>query len=89
MGCDNAKFKIAVEEEQSVWIQSKLADDYSHDNLMDLGRVTFNNLVESKDWKLGKTPEPKKENEREKIFTLATEILKKFGGSQLSNNGGP
>ena len=40
LGCDNAKFKVAVETEQRAWIQNKLAADYSYLNLMNLGMVT-------------------------------------------------
>ena len=79
LGSDNAKFKIAVEEEHRKWIQGKLPTDYSHVNLMELGRVTFNNLVENDDWKSSKTGQPAKEKEEKNFLALATEILKKFG----------
>ena len=91
LGCDNDKFKVAVEEEQRAWIQGKLSDDYSHEHLMDLGRVTFNNLVENDDWQTGRRSSdkrPAKDKEEKNFLALATEILKKFGDQSGKNHNG-
>ena len=43
---NNAEFKVAIKEEERRWIQDKLPN-YTHNDLIELGRVTFNNLVKS------------------------------------------
>ena len=68
-----------MEQEERLWIQNKLPDNYSHQDLMELGRVTYNNLID-KDYDLSKNVEkyqPKAEEQRN-FLALATEILKKF-----------
>lgn len=85
LGSDNAKFKITVEEEQRNWIQGNFPDNYSHENLMKLGKVTFNNLVENGDLKMISDKQPAKEKENKRFLALAAEILKKF----KDNKSGP
>ena len=46
---NNEEFKVTIKGEERKWIQDKLPD-YFHDHLLELGRVTFNNLVESDNW---------------------------------------
>ena len=84
---DNEEFKIAIKEEERRWIQDKLPD-YSHNDLLELGRITFNNLVESDGWV--QSEDKKKEKEDQKSFlALATEIITKLnrGGGGNSNSG--
>ena len=59
-------------------------DDYSHESIIELGRVMFDNLIEAEDWKPGKTLESKKESEEKNFLALATEILQKLRGNRSS-----
>ena len=52
LNCENKEFKKAVEEEYRKWIQNKLPIDYSFEDLIELRRVTYNNLIENEDWKV-------------------------------------
>ena len=84
---NNEEFKIAIKEEERRWIQDKLPD-YSHNDLLELGRITFDNLVESDGWV--QAEDKKKEKEDQKSFlALATEIITKLnrGGGGNSNSG--
>ena len=77
----NAEFVIAIKEEERRWIQDKLPD-YSHTNLLELGRITFDNLPDTEDW--GQVEDNKKEKDDQKSFlALVTEIM-----SKLNNGGG-
>ena len=77
----NAEFVIAIKEEERRWIQDKLPD-YSHTDLLELGRVTFNNLPDTEDGV--QVEDNKKEKVDQKSFlALATEIM-----SKLNNGGG-
>ena len=77
--CSVEEFVDAVKDEQRKWMQGKLAVGYDYGDLMDLGRVTYNNLIVDDEWK-------KKESQLEKnkagpgdeknFLALATEILK-------------
>ena len=87
LGSDNAKSKLFDEEEHRKWIQGKFLDDYFHVNLMELGRVTFTNLVENDNWKLSPERQPAKEKEEKNFLDLATKILKKFGENKLTTSG--
>ena len=89
--CDNVKFLVSVEQEERLWIQNKLLDNYSHQDLMELGRVTYNNLID-KDYDLSKNvgkDQPKVEEQRN-FLALAKETPKKFenGISKKGNNNG-
>ena len=89
--CDNVKFLASVEQKGRLWIQNKLPDNYSHQDLMELGRVTYNNLI-NKDYDLSKNvgkDQPKAEEQRN-FLALATENLKKFvnGSRKKGNNNG-
>ena len=46
----NVEFKEAVKEEERKWIQDKLKTDYSFADLLELGRITYNNQVENENW---------------------------------------
>ena len=87
---NNVEFRVAIKEEERRWIQDKLPD-YTYGDLLELGRITFNNLVESDEWIQVK--DKKKENEDQKSFlALATEIMTKLkgshkGGGERSNSG--
>ena len=70
---NNQEFLDSVAEEKRKWTQGKLRADYDYTELMELGRLTFNNLVDDDSWS---TVKQKVEADKEKNFlALATEIL--------------
>ena len=70
---DNQEFLDAIAEEKRRWTQGRLQSNYSYLELMELGRLTYNNLVDDDSWS---TTKKKVEREKEKNFlALATEIL--------------
>ena len=72
---NNTEFNESIGEERRKWIQGKLRDSYNHTDLMDLARLTFNNLVEDSAWQETKNKVDREENN---YLALATEILKRF-----------
>ena len=86
---DNKEFLDAIAEERRKWTQGRLQHDYSYIELMELGRLTYNNLVDDDSWSSNKK---KAEKEQEKNFlALATEILEQArvnGNDSSSKSGG-
>ena len=76
----NEEFQESVKEEERKWIQDKLKPDYSFTNLIELGRVTYNNQVESENWEAPKQAAQPKGTEQPQFLALATEILNKLKG---------
>ena len=76
----NVEFKESVKEEERKWIQDKLKADYSFVDLLELGRVTFNNQVENGNWETQKQSTQSKVAEQPQFLALATEILNKLKG---------
>ena len=48
--CNNDEFKITIKGDKMKWIQDKLKSDYLSTDLLKLGWITFNNLVENNIW---------------------------------------
>ena len=44
--CKDQEFLDAIKDERRKWIQGKLSAKYIYHDLMDLGRVTLNNLID-------------------------------------------
>ena len=78
----NKEFTDAISSERRDWIQGKVKVDYSYLDLMELARLTYNNLIEDKSWI---KQEAKKENDLN-YLTLATELIAKFDAKH--NDGG-
>jgi len=60
-------------------MQGKLGQGYDYTGLMDLGRVTFNNLLANGDWKEKSEGEKKVSTpgtQQKNFLALATEVLK-------------
>ena len=76
----NEEFQESVKEEERKWIQDKLKPDYSFTDLIELGRVTYNNQVESGNWEAPKQTAQPKGTEQPQFLALATEILNKLKG---------
>ena len=65
----------SIAAERRDWIQGKIASDYSHRDLMELGRLTYNNLVEDGTWETNSKPKETKTKEQN-FLALATELVK-------------
>ena len=85
LACNNAGFKVSVEKKERKWIQDKLDPDYLHVDPLELGQITFNNLVENESWvDLNGDVETKKEQPY--FLALVTEILSKLKGIEIPRN---
>ena len=68
------------------WIQDKLKYDYLFADLLKLGWITFNNLVENDIWVDVKEPSVSKAKENQPhVLLIVTEILKKLSNPNLQN----
>ena len=78
--CGDKEFNEAIKDEKRRWTQGKLGPNYTHRDLMDLGRLTYNNLVSDKSWMTGCSGKAKMEQgDAEKNYlALATELMKKM-----------
>ena len=77
------EFIEAVKEEQRQWVQGKLPDDYSHTDLLSVGRITYNNLVEE-----DKVNSSKKgaSGEKPHFLALAAQLVEQLKGSTGNGN---
>ena len=84
------EFLEAIKDEKRDWIQGKLTSNYDYSNLMDLGRVTFNNLSDEDYVKVKTNPKPDKVEGEKNFLALATALMTKMstmnGNSQGSSN---
>ena len=83
--CVNEEFLEAIKEERRKWIQGKLSEKYSFRDLLDLGRVTYNNLLDEDSW--NKVSKKKGKEEDKNFLALATEMMKKMSNMKGSANG--
>merc|ERR1740124_2039321 len=85
LASDNTEFVDTIKNERRRWTQGKLGADYTYLDLMELGRLTYNNLIEKDSWN-GK---PAKSKDAEKNYlALATELISKFNRDR-GDNGKP
>ena len=77
LSCSDTEFVDAIKDERRKWTQGKLGSTYSYRELMDLGRLTFNNLLEEGTWNGGGTTKGKELAERN-YLALATELMGKM-----------
>ena len=89
LGCGNPEFVESIKDEKRKWMQGKLPPTYDHKDLLELGRVTFNNISQDDEgWKTndvnsklkGITGAP---SDEKNFLALATELI-----SSLKRNGG-
>ena len=80
--CGDKEFNGANKDEKRRWTQGKLGSNYTHRDLMDMGRLTYNNLVSDKTRIAGCTEKVKadKVDTEKKYLALATELMKKISG---------
>ena len=72
MTCDDEEFVDAIKDERRKWMQGKLGPKYTYRDLMDLGRLTFNNLVDEGSWS---TKPPKAKDAEKNYLALATQLM--------------
>ena len=77
----NVEFTDAISAERRDWIQGKVKADYSYLDLLELGRLTYNNLVEDESW----VQKAAKSDNEKNYLTLATELMSKFAYGDQSN----
>ena len=75
LSSNNDEFVEAIKEERRKWIQGKSGSTYSYLDLMDLGRLTFNNL---EDGSANQKVSTKGGDEGKNYLALATEIMRKM-----------
>ena len=82
--CPEEEFLEAIKNERRDWIQGKVIAEYSYRNLMDLGRVTYNNLVDESSSKFKSGPTPEKA-EKQNFLALATALMTKISSMNTDN----
>ena len=88
LGCTNMEFVESIKDEKRKWIQGKLPPTYDYKDLLELGRLTYNNI--SQDDAVGKIDgsgiegkkNPDKQGGEKNFLALATELI-----SSLKANG--
>lgn len=50
LSCNDAEFVDTIKDERRKWTQGKLGPAYSYRDLMDLGRLAYNSLVDEESW---------------------------------------
>lgn len=89
--CDNNEFVEAIKDEKRQSTQGKLPADYFYRELLELGRVTYNNINEDLNWtsnpkeaKPGSGDNKKDATDSKKFLALATKmVLLKLSDSDL------
>ena len=81
----NQKFLDAIQAEERDWMQGKVRSGYGYRDLMSLGRLTYNNLLEKGAWTSQKPDE--KEDPGAKYLALATELVRTLGNSRNKDDG--
>jgi hypothetical protein len=92
LGCANSEFVESIKDEKRKWTQGKLPPMYDYRDLLELGRVTYNNISQDDEgWNTketgGGTKFPNEAPSNEKNFlTLATELISTLKGNQAPGN---
>ena len=86
--CDDKEFVDTIKDECRKWTQGKLGTLYTYRELMDLGRLTYSNLLDKGSWNLKASA---KKNDEKNYLVLATEIItqmKSYATREGGLNGG-
>ena len=88
MSSSNQPFLDAIQVEERDWMQGEVRQGYNYRDLMNLGRLTYNNLVEKGSWEVSTSPA--KEDPAVKYLALATEMLRSYNkdGKGTTDDGG-
>ena len=88
LSCDDKEFADTIKDERRKWTQGKLGTSYTYRDLMDLGRLTYNNLLDEGSWNSNGSA---KKSDEKNYLALATEImtkLKSYSDRDSGSNGG-
>ena len=96
LNCPDAEFVDTIKFEKRKWTQGIQKEEYSFRDLLELGRLTYNNLVQDGTWKgdIKSAIKPKRTEctdepvEQNKFLALLGESMKNNGGSNGSKNDG-
>ena len=80
----NVEFVDAIKDERMQWTQGKLGAAYTYLDLMELGRLMYNNLVDEEYWS---SKMLKSKEEEKNYLTLATEMITKFNRNRGDSGG--
>lgn len=64
LSCSDTEFEDTIKDERWKWTQGKLRTLYSYRDLMGLGRLTYNNLLDEESWNKGSTTKVKNSAEK-------------------------
>ena len=79
---NSPEFIATIKSEQRDWIQGKLADDYTHKDLLSVGRLAYNNLVDEEKVtkkELAKSPH---------FLALAAQLIETMTSDKQGSSGG-
>ena len=82
---NNRSFLESINAEERDWIQGKVQPGYGYRDLINLGRLTYNNLVEKEDWKA--TKKISQDDPANAYLALVTEIIRTLGTLNGTRNG--
>ena len=85
LSCDDKEFADTIKDERRKWTQGKLGTSYTYRELMDLGRLTYNNLLDEGSWN---SKASAKKSDEKNYLALATELMTKMK-SYADRDGGP
>jgi len=83
--CGNEEFADVIKNERRKWTHGKLGTSYYYHDLMDLGRLTYNNLLDENTWSV--KPQAKPRNDEKNYLALATQLMSQMKAIQDGNNG--
>lgn len=92
LGCTNQEFVESIKDEKRKWTQGKLPPTYDHRDLLELGRVTFNNISQDEEgWKFGENGGEQgkvggKLPDENNFLALATELISSLKDNQGQGN---
>ena len=81
LGCANTEFVESIKDEKRKWTQGKLPPTYDYRDLLELGRVTFNNITQDENgWMTGNSAAERKRTtetkpEERNFLALATDLI--------------
>ena len=80
----NQEFTNAINSERRDWIQGKLKADYYYLDLIELDRLTYNNLIEDESW----IKKEAKQEQEKNYLALATQLMSKFASGNYGTGAG-
>ena len=87
--CLEKEFNETIKAEKGKWMERQLGQNYNYTNILDLGRVTYNNLVANDEWTGNAAKKPKRtpvSGQEKQFLALAIEILSKMKDQNSSFN---